>query len=191
MLVFAVLGVLAVATIQAAGYREDDSAMGRVEAWADGWNMLKSHPIIGVGKDQFREHHIRDSHNSYVRAGAELGLVGLYAFVAMIYMVGVTIVKVQSQPENKRWRHYYAGFGGFFMSYIGASVFSTRTYDLIFLLCVALVGALGRFSLKNTDEVSAEGVLFPSLAAHLWNKNAFGLTIAILIAWYLFLRQAW
>ena len=79
----------------------------------------------------------------------------------------------------------------FLFPMLSASAFSTRTYDLIFLICVALVGALGRLALKETDAVSAEGVLFPAVTAHLWNKNVFGITIAVLIAWYLFLRQVW
>jgi putative inorganic carbon (hco3(-)) transporter len=191
IVILAVLGVLAVISAKATGYREDKSAMGRVEAWSEGWQMLKSHPIIGVGKDQFIEHHSLDSHSSYVRAGAELGLIGLYAFVGMIYSAYTVIIRILKSPENKRWRPYFAGFGGFFVSYILASGFSTRTYDNVFLMCVALVGVLGRFSLRNSGEVSAEGVLFPSETARLWDKNVFGLTIAILIAWYLFLRQVY
>ena len=121
IIVLAMLGVFAVAAVQAVGYREDASAMGRIEAWSEGWQMLKKHPIIGIGKEQFREQYKVDSHNSYVRAGAELGLVGLYAFVAMIYMVLFTIVKVAARPENDRWRPYFAGFGGFITSYAGAN----------------------------------------------------------------------
>ena len=190
LILFAITGVMAVAVMQATGYREDESAMGRIEAWATGWQLLKSNPIIGVGRGQFREHHKRDTHSSYVRAGSELGLLGLYAFMGMIYAVGLTVLNVQKPDVNPKWRPYYAGFGAFFASYVAASVFSTRTYDLIFLTCVALVGALGRLALANTDEVS-EGVLFPAQTAHLWNKNVFGITIAVLIAWYLFLRQVW
>jgi putative inorganic carbon (hco3(-)) transporter len=191
LIIFAITGVIAVAVLQATGYREDESAMGRVEAWAEGWQLLKSSPIIGVGKGQFIEHHKRDTHSSYVRAGAELGLLGLYAFMGMIYAVGLTILKIQKTSGDDKWRPYYSGFGAFFVSYIAGSAFSTRTYDLIFLICVALVGTLGRLALYDTDEVSAEGVLFPTVTAHIWNKNIFGITIAVLIAWYLFLRQVW
>jgi putative inorganic carbon (hco3(-)) transporter len=191
LIAFAITGVIAVAVVQSTGYREDESAMGRVEAWAEGWTLLKSNLIIGVGKDQFIEHHKRDTHSSYVRAGAELGLLGLYAFMGMIYAVGLTILEVEKLTENEKWRPFYAGFAAFFVSYTVGSVFSTRTYDLIFLICVALVGVLGRLALINTDEVSAEGVLFPPETAHLWNKNIFGITVAVLIAWYLFLRQVW
>ena len=191
LVIIAAFGIFAVISAKATGYREDQSAMGRVEAWSAGWDMLKSHPIIGVGKGQFRELHKIDSHNSYVRAGAELGLIGLYAFVGMIYSVYLVILRIMNSPENERWRPYFAGFGGFFLSYILASGFSTRTYDNVFLMCVALVGVLGRFSLRDSGEVNAEGVLFPSKTARLWDKNVFGLTIAVLIAWYLFLRQVY
>jgi putative inorganic carbon (hco3(-)) transporter len=173
-----------------AGYRQDDSAMGRIDAWAEGWQMLKSHPLIGVGIDQFSEHHVRDSHNSYVRAGAELGLIGLYAFIGILFYTATTIQEVQKSTEGVKWRPYSAGFGSFVISYIVASLFSTRTYDLVFLIVVALVGVLGRLALAETDKVSAEGVLFPN-DVMIKNKNVFGLSTAVLIGWYLFLRQVW
>ena len=191
IVILAITAIIAAAVVQSTGYRDDESAMGRVEAWNEGWQLLKSNPIIGVGKGQFIEHHKRDTHNSYVRAGAELGLLGLYAFMGMIYAVALTVLNVQKPTIDEKWRPYYAGFGAFFVSYVAASTFSTRTYDLIFLICVALVGVLGRLALLDTDKVSAEGILFPVQTAHLWNKNVFGITIAVLIAWYLFLRQVW
>ena len=191
LIVFAAMGIIAVAATQSTGYRDDESAMGRVRAWAKGWELVKSNPLTGVGKDQFIQHHKKDTHNSYVRAGSELGLFGLYAFIGMIYAVGITILTVQKSNIDEKWRPYYAGFGAFFISYMVASVFSTRTYDLIFLICVALVGILGRLALADTDEVSAEGVLFPIQTTLLWNKNVFGITTAILLAWYIFLRQVW
>ena len=191
IIVLAVAAIITAAVVQATGYREDESAMGRVEAWSEGWQLLKANPLIGVGKGQFIEHHKRDTHNTFVRAGTELGLLGLYAFVGMIYAVGLTILKTQNATGNERYRPLYAGFGAFFVSYTTASAFSTRTYDLIFLICVALVGTLGRLALRDTNEVTPEGMLFPAETDHLWNKNIFGVTIAILIFWYLFLRQVW
>jgi len=191
VMILAITAVIAIAVTQGTGYRDDESAMGRIEAWGEGWQLLKSNPIIGVGKGQFKEYHKKDTHSSYVRAGSELGLLGLYAFIGMIYSVGLTILNVQKPSVDDKWRPYYAGFGAFFVSFATASAFSTRTYDLIFLISVALVGTLGRFALGNTDEVSAEGLLFPAQTAQLWNKTVFGITIAVVISWYLFLRQVW
>ena len=190
ILTLAAIGLFVIFAARTVGYREDASAMGRIEAWSEGWSLLKNHPIIGVGKDQFREYHKRDTHSSYVRAGAELGLIGLYAFVGILYYSVLTLFETQRAPGNIRWKIYYAGFASFLSSYIVASLFSTRTYDLIFLLCIGLVGALGRLSLKGTDVISTEGVLFQGEGI-IRNKNVFGLSIAVLIAWYLFLRQVW
>ena len=86
---------------------------------------------------------------------------------------------------------YSCGFGSFFISYIVGSVLATKPYDVLFLMCVAFMGALGRFSLKDAGVVSPEGVLFPEETGHVFNKNIFGLTTAVLAAWYLFLRQVW
>lgn len=191
LVILAITGIIAIAVFQARGYRDDESAMGRVEAWAEGWQLLKGNPITGVGKGQFREYHKKDTHSSYVRAGAELGLLGLYAFIGMVYAVAITILSLQKPDIDEKWRPYYSGFGAFFVSFIAASGFSTRTYDLIFLICVALAGIMGRLALGDTEQVSPDGILFPEEAGHLWNKNVFGITIAVLILWYGFLRQVW
>ena len=104
LLIVAVGGVLTVVSAKATGYREDQSAMGRIEAWAAGWQMLKDNPILGVGKENWWEHHKIDSHNSFVRAASELGLVGLYFFVGMIYFVGLTIKRLQDISTDEKWR---------------------------------------------------------------------------------------
>ena len=191
MIILAVGGVLAVISAKATGYREDESAMGRIDAWSAGWDMLKNNLITGVGKGNFTEEYKIDSHNSFVRAASELGLVGLYSFVGMIYAVGLTIKRLQEISLDEEWRVYSCGFGSFFVSYVVGSLLATKTYDVIFLMCVAFVGALGRFSLTGTAAVDAEGVLFPEETAHVFNKTIFGLTTAVLVVWYLFLRQVW
>lgn len=189
ILIVGAIGLFLIFSFKTAGYREDASSMGRIEAWAEGWQMLKSHPLIGVGKDQWWEYFSTDSHNSFVRAAAETGLLGLYAFVGIIFYAVITTLEIKKMPESSKWRAYYAGFGSFVLSYTIASAFSTRTYDLVFLITIALLGVLGRLALAGTDKVSGDGILFPD--AHLKNKTVFGLSTAVLIGWYLFLRQVW
>jgi putative inorganic carbon (hco3(-)) transporter len=65
----------------------DDSAGGRVEAWSQGLLMLKSHPVFGVGYDAFTDHHGHTAHNSLVLCFSELGLVGYFAWSAMLVVV--------------------------------------------------------------------------------------------------------
>ena len=65
---------------------EEDSAAGRVEAWYEGFQMLRSHPLFGVGKGQFTDHHTLTAHNSYVLALAELGIVGYFVWLSIIIL---------------------------------------------------------------------------------------------------------
>ena len=51
--------------VKSAGYHHDESSMGRVDAWSVGMTMFKEHPLIGVGKYQFFEHHKIDSRSSF------------------------------------------------------------------------------------------------------------------------------
>jgi len=65
---------------------EEDSAAGRVEAWYEGFQMLRAHPLFGVGKGLFTEHHYLTAHNSYMLAVAELGLVGYFVWLSNIVL---------------------------------------------------------------------------------------------------------
>jgi|GEM_PF-1486161 len=195
LIIFGGLGILALFSTQTAGFREDRSAMGRVESWSEGWQLVKSNPILGVGKDQFEEYHSLDTHNSFVRAGSETGLFGLYAFVGLIYFSLLTVFKIDisisDKSKRQEWVLYYSGYGSFIISYAVGSIFSTRTYDLIFLICVALVGILGRLALQGSENVSSDGILSFGESRGLWSKNVFAITTGVLIVWYLFLRQVW
>lgn len=68
------------------GSGADVSTLLRYEAWANGLDMFKRSPLFGVGARQFGEHHFLTAHNSYVLTLAELGFVGMFLFVAVLYM---------------------------------------------------------------------------------------------------------
>ena len=62
----------------------DDSAMGRLEAWSEGLQMLKYSPVWGVGFGSFADVHQIVAHNSFVHCFGELGLVGYFAWLGAI-----------------------------------------------------------------------------------------------------------
>ena len=66
------------------GMNEDDG--GRVAAWVTGLEVFKSHPIFGVGVNNFPEYNPTGltAHNSYVLSLAETGLVGYFFWMGMI-----------------------------------------------------------------------------------------------------------
>jgi O-antigen ligase len=64
---------------------QEASAQGRIEAWAAGLQMVKFHPILGVGFGEFPNLHGRVAHNSFVHSFAELGILGGFLFVGLFY----------------------------------------------------------------------------------------------------------
>lgn len=64
-----------------------DAGADRTQLWSEGLQMLKSHPLFGVGlgsmPDLTETHHT--AHNSVVVCAAELGLFGLYFWCLFLF----------------------------------------------------------------------------------------------------------
>jgi hypothetical protein len=68
------------------GGNADMSTLLRYEAWKAGLDMFASSPFYGVGAQRFFDFHYLTAHNSYVLTLAELGVVGMFLFVTLIYL---------------------------------------------------------------------------------------------------------
>jgi O-antigen ligase len=68
------------------GAEAKDSADERTDALVAGIQMVQTNPFAGVGFQQYTEHHNITAHNSYMLAVAELGIPGLFLFLAMVYL---------------------------------------------------------------------------------------------------------
>lgn len=160
---------------------DEASAEGRVEAWYDGIQMLKSSPLFGVGKDMFMAHHFRTAHNSYVLALSELGLVGYFVWLSIIVLTALMIWKladhVRSGPApagtgaatrtvtgtaagGPSWSDILPVASALRYSTIAALVsifFLSRTYTIILYLHIGVVIALyqlARATHPDAPEVS-------------------------------------
>ena len=131
---------------------EEESAEGRLEAWYEGYEMLKSNPIFGVGYNQFLEYHFRTAHNSFVLAFAELGLLGIFAWSALLTSTMLILLKIAKksylpaglQQEDPR---YLAAneeaviakmFIYIFIAYFTSAFFLSRTYTPFFYFFLGL-----------------------------------------------------
>jgi len=156
-------GVLAVpvlvATTRLAQIDADEaSAEGRLEAWYVGIQLLKSHPLFGVGYSNFVDHHYLTAHNSLVLAMAELGLIGFSMWLAfvgysgyMLYWLSfkldgsqVQAVLADDRSRQPDLRAEVAASRALFSAAIGfavAAFFLSQSYKfLLFLLCGIAVG---------------------------------------------------
>lgn len=188
VIVIGIVGILVLVNTQAGRYRNDESSMGRVEAWAAGLGMVKEHPVIGMGKGQFIEHYERDSHSSFVRCLAELGMLGLYAWLGMVYCSAIFLVRARRINRAYKLRVYVIGFAAFLFAYLCASIFSTRTYDIVFIISLAMISALNRLLSSNE---SNGNVMKGEKRIGILNRNVALLTVGVVVALKLFLMQVW
>lgn len=63
----------------------EESANNRIQLWYEGLNMLREHPIFGVGFGNYENHAPQTAHNSIVLAMAELGVPGLMLWLGIIW----------------------------------------------------------------------------------------------------------
>lgn len=66
-------------------YQTDESAMGRLDVWGEALMSLKDNPIFGIGYEQFRHMFNIAAHSSYIQTVTELGLLGLFIWLALFY----------------------------------------------------------------------------------------------------------
>jgi O-antigen ligase/polysaccharide polymerase Wzy-like membrane protein len=89
-------GVLVAIPVMMLGGRSDANAIAstemRYEAWATGLNMWHHSPIFGVGARDFSSHHYLTAHNSFVLTLAEMGIIGMFLFVAVLYLCLKTLI---------------------------------------------------------------------------------------------------
>lgn len=73
---------------------DEESAAGRIDAWYEGFEMFRTHPLFGVGKGLFTDHHPLTAHNSFVLAIAELGTVGYFFWLSILIVSGVMLYRI-------------------------------------------------------------------------------------------------
>jgi len=129
----------------------EDSAYGRVEAWYTGFQMLKYHPIVGVGKGGFMEHHFRTAHNSFVLILAELGMIGylLWSMAILLSLwMAFALMKagrddklVERFPAMKRESELAEALMFSLICYCATAFFLSRSYIIFLYIFMGLIVA--------------------------------------------------
>lgn len=146
----------------------------RTELWGEGLQMLKAHPIFGVGMGQFGNYAVNTAHNSVVVCAAELGLFGFYFWSLFLFPTARNAMIISSpkkiaEPESaidddedtflKFWRGAALGKAetnqmGYclllsLVGFLAAGWFLSRAYVMTFFLLGGLIDVIYEAALKQ------------------------------------------
>lgn len=139
----------------------------RLDLWRAASEMTVENPVLGLGPGSFALYHgdYRDrlpedvthrldvAHNTYLEVSAELGLVGLAVWLALLVVAGYGAWRCWSRDRNRL-------AGGVLVSLAGSAVaaaFVTEQYFLPLWLLMALSAALGHTAPSTTSLLSTQG----------------------------------
>ena len=159
---------------------DDTTSQSRLYYWSVGLDMVKDHPVLGVGYwnwiPYFREHypgfeeyaHLESGgyqlpHNIFVQAAAELGLVGLAVYVMLIatsFVLNNRSRSMATASGQPFWAWIATGLNAGTIGFLVSAQFVTVLYYPYFwiqlVLTVCVYGAVH-------VERASEGSLAPRL----------------------------
>jgi O-antigen ligase len=145
-----------------ADYNRTDES-GRMQIWLRGVGYMMRHPLLGVGPNNFRtaEGTLSDfadrqqfgvgvrwnaAHNSYVQVGAELGIVGLVLFLAVIASAFAALRRARPQestadgPQDTRMQLSQVLTASLIGFVVGAFFLSLGYSEMLYTLVALAVG---------------------------------------------------
>lgn len=184
------LGVLAVGSMVAnvTGGRgfdsKESSAEGRIDAWYDGFQMLKMSPLFGIGYGNFTEYHELTAHNSFVLCFAELGLFGYFVWVSLVVLAFKAVQRVVDEaPMGSEERQAGVILRASLVGYLTCAWFLSRTYQPVLYTVLALCTAVWCSSIRNPVYKNNQALLAPLV----WRKSALVTMLVTMSAVYGFI----
>ena len=137
---------------------EDDSFMGRVDAWIINYKLALEHPLTGVGLRNSYEEHIarqvdltrtpRAAHSIYFEILGGTGFVGLFIYLSLLAVAFLKAASAYTKYQHARFGQWRSSFG--YYAQISLAVFAIGGASVSmemwegYLLIIALIASLKR-----------------------------------------------
>jgi O-antigen ligase len=173
LLIILVLGGLLINRSQIAGMMSMTSVNDRGVIWKNSLEIFKKHPIIGNGLNTFYVEYmnIRDdqdkgshgsyAHNCYLQMAADIGLIGLTAFILFVSAVLIKGFRAAARVKEPLYYSMIMGISLGMATFLIHSTFDTNLYSLnlsaLFWLAAGLLMAVIKISNEEKfhDEIGA------------------------------------
>ncbi len=136
--------------------------------WRPGWQMVKDHPVFGVGIGSFYwllriylnfppESPIYDNaHNYFLQIWAELGTAGLVSFLLILVVILRTGMQLLMRVKDRYWRlvtlGLVGGITGFLLTHLTSHAMVLLEMQFVFWSFVAII-----FIISNLAKVPLRG----------------------------------
>lgn len=127
------------------------SAAGRVDAWSLGLQLLRQHPLTGVGYNQFTEYNDLTAHNSYVLCFAELGAIGYFLWLALVVVSTLQLNRLlRSDGEDRESVRWAGAIQKSLFAFLASSFFLSRTYSPSLYILLGMITGFYGFARNGT-----------------------------------------
>ena len=155
------LAALAALPILAFGGRSggEESTMERTETLHEGFLFFKTHPLFGLGHNQFVENWFITAHNSYLLAAAELGFVGLVLFLGLVWhsaKIPFTIARSRSPWISQELRAYGLALGVSWLGIVVSIFFLSMNYHPVVHVFFGLSAAMHALARQQDPRFKVE-----------------------------------
>lgn len=156
---------------QSGNYSYQDSKGSRLELWKAAGEMVKKHPLLGIGSKRFDEYakdyyeishdnRGKNAHNTYVEVLATTGIAGLIAFIFFIYHTGKAVLSKKAGGEafgadDERLSIMAQAVALSFLGILVRSLFNSKTHDWSLYMLAAFSVAYVKL---KAEERSAKAV---------------------------------
>jgi len=146
-------------------FGDELGAQIRLDFWREGLEMVKNHPITGVGLGNFTAYSYAGTFgakgmkgmacNTFLEITAELGFTGLLAYCAILGGALMSAGKVRAEgKKHKQTQLLYAGEGmqAGLLGFIAASMFLSAEYQKPFWVFVALSATVSSLLMQRARQ---------------------------------------
>lgn len=145
---------------------DDGTSISRTTYWADGLEIMSDRPVLGVGYDNWLPyyHAYYDSdgelpHNIFIEAGAELGYLGLIAFLGLIAATFTLNYRTRQvghnlpSPSGLFFVRMAHGLDAALIGFLASGFFVTVLYYPFFWINLSMTVALHCITLRRIGEL--------------------------------------
>lgn len=141
---------------------------GRIHIWERSFQLILANPLTGVGVNctPIAIGTLRDSlgliplwqvtHNSYVQVALEVGVIGIYVFIKLIYICVSNFNKYRKQNSSSAESVEVRNISGLILTaFIGQLViafFLTQAYSILFTMFFAMSVVIRKLSVRETGQ---------------------------------------